>query len=258
MCVEAEQYLLETWRLSIKPSSRVYMTCQGNLEDGDFEGWTGSSSCVCLGHLLDHSGSAAPCISKTLASAWRSFWANLGKASSKPLSISTRLKQLNRLVTPIVSFRAPRWPFTAHAAKHLDREQRKMIRLILHIQRLPSETPQAYGRRAGRMVSQLQLTYTPWCFLWAERVCTWAAHLIRDTGGASWGKQILIVWSTREVDTRRMLNNSRPGTRINPGFTCRRWTETVHVAATFSKTSLAKPITKLRVFSFSAHTQRAS
>ena len=102
------------------------------------------------------------------------------------------------------------------------------------------DTPQTYGRRAGRMVSQMQHAHTPWSHLWAERVCTWAAHIIRDTGGASWGNQILSVRSTTEVDTLRILNHNRPGTRLNPGFTCKRWTETVGTAAQFLEDSISR------------------
>ena len=50
-----------------------------------------------------------------------------------------------------------------------------------------------------------------------------------------WGAKILDVWSSSEVNARRMQNHNRPDTRALPGFTCRRWTDGIQCAIDFLK-----------------------
>ena len=145
---------------------------------------------------------------------------------------------------PIVLYRATRWPFTLSTAQHLDRVQRRMIRLALRIKFLTTETQEGYARRAARVVANIQRERGPWSVLWSEKVITWSAHILRNRHGCSWGANILDVRSTTEVATRRALNGNRPQTRLVPGFCPRRWTDGVSAAMHFWNSELDSEIRK--------------
>ena len=134
---------------------------------------------------------------------------------------------------PVIFFRAPRWSFTVSTAERLNRLQRKMFRIVLPVRMLPGETPELFNRRAARIASQLQHDVGPWGVLWAVRVITWAAHVLRDTKHKCWSAKILDVRSSRELSERRAERHNRPETRKQGGFLSRRWTDSVPVAIDF-------------------------
>ena len=131
------------------------MPVLGNDQDYVDDEWSCVTVFPCLGHLLESDGSMRACFRATEGAAWRAFWASFGKARNGPLALATKLSQLDRVVKPIVSFRAARWPFVVKYAKILDKFQRRMIRLIARIPGLAGEEPAAYSRRAARIVCQL-------------------------------------------------------------------------------------------------------
>ena len=231
---EAEQYLQRTWQLSIKPSSRLFLPVRGNRQEFTAEGWTSVHIFPCLGHKLEHSGSVSACFEYVVGSCWRSFWSNVSRTAAGRLSLSLFMTSFNRSVTPILSFRVARWPFVLAKARHLDTVQRRMIRLSVPVRRFASETDAVYGRRAARAVTDIQHALIPWSLLWAAAVVNWAANLLRNTGRACWGANLLSFRSPHELDELRCSNSSRrPGTRLEPGFTCRRWTDSVRAASAF-------------------------
>ena len=179
-----------------------------------------------------------------VSGAWRAFWGNVGGAKAGSLFSKLKLYQLDRCVSPVVLYRVSRWPFTVGSARYLDRVQRRMIRSALRIKFLSGETELAYSRRAAHLVSNIQGERGSWSSIWAERCITWAAHLIRNRHGCSWGANILDVRSTSEVSARRMLNSNRPRTRMLSGFCSRRWTDGVSVALEFWNSLPAKSLKK--------------
>ena len=84
------------------------------------------------------------------------------------------------------------------------------------------------------MITDIQLPLVPWSLLWAAAIVNWAAHMLRNTGNACWSANLLHVKSTHELDERRACSSSkRPGTRLTPGFMCRRWTDSEAAASVF-------------------------
>ena len=72
--------------------------------------------------------------------------------------------------------------------------------------------------------------------MWAANIVSWAAHVVRKTAGASWSSRILHVRSTAEIDELRATKSyKRPETRMDSGFVCRWWTDSVQVAMDYGR-----------------------
>ena len=88
--------------------------------------------------------------------------------------------------------------------------------------------------RAARVVSDIQFALVPWSPLWATAIVNWAAHMLRNTAKPCWSDHLLHFKSSHEIDELRATNSSkRPGTRVDSGFMCGRWTDSVTVATDF-------------------------
>ena len=207
-------------------------SCQSD-QDFECEGWSKVTAFPILGHLIAAGGAVNPCIDQALAAAWRAFWRFVRKAGVSALSTALRLRQINMCVAPIILFRAPRWAFTLSNAERLNRMQRKMLRIVLPIRVIASETPESFARRSGRIVSHVRRMVAPWGALWACRVISWAGHALRDTKGLCWSASILDVRSSAELSARRSLNSNRPEARKQGGWSNRRWTDGVGSAQTY-------------------------
>ena len=221
----------------------MFVPVFGNEQDYCPPGWQLVDVFPCLGHLLTPSGSIQPCYTAATSVAWRAFLANVGGPKAGALPTSLRIDQLERVVKPIIFYRASRWPFTLTVAKKLDRLQRRMLRLCVKVSSLPSDTPETYGRRAARVVSSIQVHIGSWGVLWAERIITWSAHHLRNTDGACWASRILTIRSTHELNVRRSQQNARPLTRVSSEFVNRRWTDSIVPAIDYVRSQESKPRT---------------
>ena len=65
---------------------------------------------------------------------------------------------------------------------------------------------------------------------WARAVVKWALHVIRNSYGAVWANPLLAVRSSVELSSLRSHNSNRLGTRLQSGFSKRRWVDCVRVA----------------------------
>ena len=110
-----------------------------------------------------------------------------------------------------------------------------MLRIVSNIQRLAEETPDSFGRRSARLVSDIQITQTRWPQIWAQNVIMWSAHVLRNTNDMSWPAQVLSVQSSTSLRELRAFNGSRPGTRASSGFLPTRWTDGLSNAIQFVK-----------------------
>ena len=146
-----------------------------------------------------------------------------------------RIDAINRFVKPVFVYRCARWPFSKHKARSLDIIQRKMLRIVSNIQRLAEETPESFGRRSARLVSDIQMTQTRWSQIWAQNVIMWSAHVLRNTNDMSWPAHVLSVQSSTSLRELRAFNGSRPGTRASSGFLPTRWTDSLINAIQFVK-----------------------
>ena len=70
-----------------------------------------------------------------------------------------------------------------------------------------------------------------WSKLWASRLISWHAHIVRDPNFSP-ARQLLGVRRPDELQARRWLWH-RPRTRAQPGFTCTRWAESIDSARVY-------------------------
>ena len=210
--------------------SKLWISPVGCDQDFEAPGWKKVSLFPILGHLIADNGASTPCIDFVLSAAWKAFWSFVRRAGTKALSTALRLRQINIYVVPIIFFRAPRWAFTISIAHRLAKVQRKMLRTTLPIRVLPGEVPEQFARRSGRIVRHVQNIVGPWGALWAFRISSWGAHILRDTMGMCWSARVLDVRSSSELVSRRSLHANRAQTRKFSGWSCRRWTDGVPFA----------------------------
>ena len=177
-------------------------------------------------------GSIHVCLEHAKKQAWAAFWKNVSTTDMKQFSLKWRLAKIKTIVEPVLVYRLTRYPFTKTAAKNLDNLQRRMISIALNLRKHEDEEPETFVRRRGRIAATHQRTMGCWSRKWAKLIVGWAAHVQRDTGGISWTKKILHIRSNDELAWRR-AETGRPGTRSQPGFTCRRWWESIQIAQDF-------------------------
>jgi len=232
MLEDCERYLLTNWGLTLKANSLEFMPAwrYGPVEEVE-ERWKQVSSFRALGHILQPSGSIDGCFATTIASAWRAFWGNIGKAIFRNFQISVKLKRLQSIVFPVISFRLSRWPFTLSKAKALDRVQRKMVGIMLGVRLHPPETFEAFARRKNKLISAT--INKKWSVAWASQLISWKQHVDRNTAKCCRAARIAHFRTPAELSELRSLNNGRPLVRAEAGFTSMRWFESVEHASNY-------------------------
>ena len=138
---------------------------------------------------------------------------------------------MDRVVTPIIMFRAPRRAFTVSRARDLDKVQRSMIRCLLRVKPLSNDSAASYKMRVAKLVASVQLRNGSWSRIWSERLVGWAGHLTRNTLGTCWPARLMTVRNNAELAVRRATFSQRPCTRARPGWCPRRWTESLNGAS---------------------------
>ena len=78
---------------------------------------------------------------------------NIGKATFRNFQISVKLKRLESIDVPDISFKLSRWPFTLSKARALDRVQRKMVSIMLGVRLHPPEAFKAFSRSKNKLIS---------------------------------------------------------------------------------------------------------
>ena len=181
----------------MKPDSLEYMSGLGNDQHDPnhiCDPWKETQVFLALCHRLSANGSSDPCISTTLNSAWSAFRCNV--SSSKKVPTGVKLGKMSRVVTPVLSFRWPRWAWTITTARRLDREQRHMLRISYHLRRCSWESPELFSKRLSKHISRVQNEHGKWSVLWAKSICFWAAHVLRNWADSCWANRVLDVRSS--------------------------------------------------------------
>ena len=194
--------------------------------------WPRCCSFKALGHLLSPDASIVPCWENVKRLAWAAFWRNVSTRDTKKFAANLRLAQIKRIVQPVVVYRVTRYPFTASLATSLDCLQKKMIAIAMGIRKDDIEDASCFIRRRGRLAAVQQRKMGMWSRLYANLVVNWASHVERDTSKRTWAKRIVHIRSNAELAWRR-ADMGRPFTRLQPGFTCRRWWEGVDTASLY-------------------------
>ena len=227
---DAEDYLRDNWNLKIKPSSKVVMPVIGHDPGTLSPSWNISPVFIALGHHLTATGSIQLCVDTTIKQLWACFWKNIGGRDLAKIPIKYKLVLMQRSLEPLLRYKMARWPFQETVAKRLDKLQRRMIGIALHVAKREDETPEQYVRRRGRTAAAHQTSFTSWSVLWARLIVSWHDHILRPRNQGSWATRLTDVKSPEELAWRRACFASRPATRTQSGWCCRRWWEGVQYA----------------------------
>ena len=239
-----EDQLRKNWCMKVKDSSRSCIVADGCLDlPEDTQKWPLSSTFNVLGHTLQSSGSIRACWSNTRRCLWRAFWSNPGARTVRHLGLDSKLRLLQRAVTPALDFRCSRWPPQPQIARELDIVQRKMISSIMRIERGPVESIDLFHQRRGRVAAQVARDQGLWSRRWWQRAQMWDEHLARSRNSSAWSSRLRTHRDRRWFTERRanLLGNQhsqsalsvtagRTQTRTAPGKVHMRWHDGIHLA----------------------------
>ena len=228
----------ELWGLRIKDSSRTCMVALGSDEvPPDPARWKLVSTFECLGHRLQQDGSIMDCWQATQAAMWRAFWGNSANSEVSRLPLCTRVRLLDRAVVPPFLYRCSRWPPQQQVKLQIDRLQRKMLAILLHIRPAAGESVEQYCRRRGRIAKVHSVKMGLWSRRWFQRAVNWNNHLMRARNSHLWSHWLLLWRDQRWLQARRLDMGSssclggRTGTRTFRGKPMPRWHDGIELAS---------------------------
>ena len=123
----------------------------------------------------------------------------------------------------------------------MDRMQNRMIASMTREVRYPGEELGQYVRRRNQMASRLAGEHGRWSRLWANRLCTWRAHLLRERNEHVLVARVYIWRGAEYLRERRLQRGSlavagRTNTRLPQNASVlARWEEGCNVAHTHVK-----------------------
>ena len=202
--------------------------------------WPSTCAFTALGHTLDSSGSIQSCWRRTKASMWKAYRGNLGSASAKEIPMNSRMRLLDRAVTPVLDYRCSRWPVQRQMVREVDSLQRKMVAGAMRIGRQSGETTEDYYRRRGRVAASHCRRHGQWSARWCNRVLAWNEHLKRERNAQAWPAITLAHHGYQWLLERRASYSSTSATagktctRLFPGCPHTRWHDGVELARTLT------------------------
>ena len=235
---DAAAFLKAKWNLEIKPGSREVLIVANSADDfdGDAEvddnGWRRRKHLRVLGMMVSSDATVREDVHQASRAMWRSFWMNSGSAHARRLSVAERLRLLDTCTTPVLDFRAARWPPNESVRKLMNAVQTRMYACIMRTPPYPDETREAFVRRRGRAAGREADRRGRWGDRVRDRAQAWLDHLLRHASGPSWAA-LLLPWHGREWIRERRLTfgtNSESGrtqTRARAGPVPSRWHDTV-------------------------------
>ena len=229
------EVLASSWRLRIKPSSRLCLVARGLDEQPASPLWSLRSEFPVLGHILQDNGFVNICFHNASHQMWRAFFANSGAATAAKLSLKDRMALLQRSVAPILNHRDTRWPPNQKTAADINRLQRKMVASIQRVARTAGESPADFARRRNRLATaQIGHIGGAWSATHCQRVLDWDAHCRRPRNGNSWAAMLLDYHGESWLNARRLEcqrdSQSRLDSRACCGGPAPRWHEGVNYA----------------------------
>jgi len=170
------------WGLDLKPGSTEVLIPDGSTECFSLPGdWCIVDALKTLGHLISSCGGIRRSWTACRKAMWVSFWRNNGakpmRSSIAALSHNTRL--LNRVVRPLLSYRASCWPWQPSVAAELDLVQTKMLAMTSLCPKRPDESLDTYFARRVRQAKKQAAEDQLWSAHWRLRFCAWNNHLQR-------------------------------------------------------------------------------
>ena len=205
---DAEQYLLNKWRLTLKPSSKMVTSAAvgSSFVAGEKIGdYTYEQDFPVLGHVINNAGSIQKSFELTTRKMWKAFWGNAGSKAAKTLGRQRLAVLISRSVQPLFEFQCARWPAQITYLNRLDILQRKMISSAFGLRRSPAENVEQFNRRCSRVA--VPYIHCHWSHVWCKRMQTWSDHMARHPD--LWPARISGFQNSQWLQLRRMFCGSQ-------------------------------------------------
>ena len=233
-CFEA--HLLAFWNLRLKADSKTFITANHRRDAGSRLGaWRWACPFIVLGHRVGRGGGSADDQAHAEEACWTRFWCGAGSRQATRMSVSARIRDIERTCWPGVSWRATWWSLNKTTATSIDRWQRQLVGTVLRVPRLDSEDDAAYARRRGHECARAIGCAGAWSQKAAKRTLTWDAH-IRRAHVRSWATILIQHKGSAWLIARRLAQKSasafagRLSSRVAPERPRTRWEEGVGYA----------------------------
>lgn len=232
----AEIYLDRAWGLRLPRASTEVLVPRGAPVVPAAQPATGRMRW--LGHVLDDAGSCFPCFRAARVSVLGRAHAQMAKCRRAFVPVSQRIRALDTVVFPVISYRAPSWAPSTTLLAEVDALQRRCASLAEDVRPYPLEDIGAFRRRRGR-IAAVALAGTR---SWSRRVVELAsARLAECTGSGAlsrtWLGALLAYKPEEWLAERRVARGSasvaagRIGARAGPGRVAPRYECTTKSAA---------------------------
>ena len=233
---DAEQALLQHWRLQIGPDSKMVVSASPWPRSVDIDEFKALSHMRCLGHHISSSCTIAADFQANIRAIWGAYWLNAGD-SLRRAGEKKQARFMNSSLRSIAGFRWSRWPWQRSYADRLDGAQRHIIACMRPVRAIPGESLENYTRRRRLLCSQFAERWGKWSTLWARDVLSWDSHITRARDLQCWNKP-LRDWHDGSWLQRQRVEHSgrlrgRTGTRAGPGHPATRWQEGVVAARNY-------------------------
>ena len=146
---------------------------------------------------------------------------------------------MNRSVSPLLTFRCPRWPFSDTMTKEIKSLQFWIFSILIRSNRLSDDSPASFMIRRNRDISGQMDAHGSWAILWRDSDLKWHAHLQRARD-KSWIVELPFTWDACHFQRLRLEHRSaslfggRAGIRSSPGAPNVRWDQGILNATAFN------------------------
>jgi hypothetical protein len=170
--------LLQGWSLHSEPESLELMAMPGaTLPDPVLMADCKRQDTVAtLGHLLAADADSAPCLARTVKACWAALWRNYG-ASCKAVGRQSKGRLCDRAVTGVMTYRAPRWHWSATTAKFLVTQQVRMLCTLCRLRPERGQTLRELWHTKRELLADCKVA--AWDARFREVMAAWRSHLDR-------------------------------------------------------------------------------
>ena len=246
-----ESLLTRIWGLSIKPSSRQWISTKGNRTSFVMPGWQQVCPMIVLGSHIWSDGRATCDIAVATQKAWSRFWIGPGSKKNRLLPIRTKALDFLRTVWPGIGSRCSWWSLNEQIWLKLNRTQRQMIAILLRPKVRPDETIKDYCRRRHLLAANSSKKNGLFGDRAIMRTISWEEHMVR-AHHHSWATSVRLwrpdlwlramrVLARSSSDTAGKLNlrerSGRPSTRWEEGI---RWSNARSQESTFTVSNVVR------------------
>ena len=203
-CEVFEECLWQQWRLRVKPSSFLVMPVRGAEVSALRGTWRQVASFKALGILIDDDGGMRSDMKACEDAMRKSLFRNCVGKAIRALPVATQQRHVDRMLRPLMSLRASRWPVSANTSAVTDRWQKKLLRTATVVERRAGDSNEEYFRRRGLAGAAAARRHGLWSEQHRARVRAWRDHLERPLNSSSPAARLL-RWHGRAWRRERRL-----------------------------------------------------